>query len=132
MTLYNAAAWRENTELTFSKGAGRQAKIADKGTQVRALTLDSIAQDGCTYVKYDVEGADYEALLGSVETLRKFSPKICAALYHKPYDYFLLPLMLNRINGDYRFYLRQSRYYPCWETNLYCLPRWQYAQKQAW
>lgn len=123
VTLYNAAAWRENTELTFSKGAGRQAKIADKGTQVRALTLDSIAQDGCTYVKYDVEGADYEALLGSVQTLRKFSPKICAALYHKPYDYFLLPLMLNRINGDYRFYLRQSRYYPCWETNLYCLPR---------
>ena len=47
-----------------------------------------------------------EALLGSVQTLRKFSPKICAALYHKPYDYFLLPLMLNRINGDYRFYRR--------------------------
>ena len=123
VTLYNAAAWSDNTELTFSKGAGRQAKITDKGTQVRALTLDSIAQQGCTYVKYDVEGADYEALLGSVRTIRKFSPKICAALYHKPYDYFLLPLMINRINADYKFYLRQSRYYPCWETNLYCMPR---------
>ncbi len=122
VTLYNAAAWSENTELIFSKGAGRQAKISDKGTQVRALTLDSIAQDGCTYVKYDVEGADYEALLGSVQTIRKYTPKICAALYHKPYDYFLLPLMLCRINADYKFYLRQSRYYPCWETNLYCVP----------
>lgn len=123
ITLYNAAAWCENTQLTFSKGAGRQAKISDKGMQVDAITLDSIAGEGCTYVKYDVEGADYEALLGSVKTIRRFSPKICAALYHKPYDYFLLPLMLRRINADYRFYLRQSRYYPCWETNLYCTPR---------
>ena len=87
------------------------------------LTLDSIAQDGCTFVKYDVEGADCEALLGSVNTIRKFSPKICAALYHKPYDYFLLPLMISRINADYKLYMRQSRYYPCWETNLYCIPR---------
>lgn len=122
VTLYNAAAWSECTTLTFSSSAGRQAKVSDKGTPVQALTLDSIAQSGCTYVKYDVEGADYEALLGSVRTIRKFSPKICAALYHKPYDYFLLPLVLNRINADYKLYLRQSRYYPCWETNLYCIP----------
>ncbi|MBP1536702.1 MAG: FkbM family methyltransferase [Ruminococcus sp.] len=123
VTLYNAAAWSECTTLTFSKGAGRQAKVSQSGEQVSALTLDSIAQDGCTFVKYDVEGADCEALLGSVNTIRKFSPKICAALYHKPYDYFLLPLMISRINADYKLYMRQSRYYPCWETNLYCIPR---------
>ncbi|MBR7007618.1 MAG: FkbM family methyltransferase [Ruminococcus sp.] len=123
VTLYNAAAWSEQTQLIFSKGAGRQAHLTDNGVTVEALTLDSIAQNGCTYVKYDVEGADYEALLGSVRTIRKYSPKILAALYHKPYDYFLLPLMLNSINADYKLYLRQSRYYPCWETNLYCIPR---------
>ena len=123
ITLCNAAAWSECTQLFFSKGAGRQARITDKGKSVAAITLDSIAQQGCTYVKYDVEGADYEALLGSVGTIRRFSPKICAALYPKPYDYFLLPLMIQRINADYKFYLRQSRYYPCWETNLYCVPR---------
>lgn len=123
VTLYNAAAWSEQTQLSFSSGSGRQARVADNGKPVQALTLDSIAGGGCTYVKYDVEGADYEALLGSVRTIRKYSPKICAALYHKPYDYFLLPLMINKINADYRFYLRQSRYYPCWETNLYCVPR---------
>ena len=123
ITLYNAAAWSECTQLFFSKDAGRQAKITEKGKQTDALTLDSIAQGGCTYVKYDVEGADYEALLGSVKTIRRFSPKICAAVYHKPYDYFLLPLMIQRINADYKFYLRQSRYYPCWETNLYCIPK---------
>lgn len=120
--LYNAAAWNENTQLIFSSAAGRQAKISDKGKPVEAVTLDSIADGGCTYIKYDVEGADYEALLGSVRTIRRFSPKICAALYHKPYDYILLPLFINRINADYKFYLRQSRYYPCWETNLYCVP----------
>ena len=123
ITLYNAAAWNVQTQLLFSAGGGRQAKVSEKGELVDTLTLDSIAQNGCTYVKYDVEGADYEALAGSIKTIRKFSPKICAALYHKPYDYFLLPLMINKINSDYRFYLRQSRYYPCWETNLYCVPR---------
>ena len=123
VTLYNAAAWSENGTLTFSKGGGRMAKVSPEGKTVQALTLDSIAGEGCTYVKYDVEGADYEALAGSIRTLRKYSPKICAAVYHKPYDYFLLPLAINRINADYRLYLRQSRYYPCWETNLYCVPR---------
>lgn len=123
ITLYNAAAWNERTHLLFSPGGGRQAKISEKGDAVETLSLDSISQDGCTYVKYDVEGADYEALAGSIKTIRKFSPKICTALYHKPYDYFLLPLMINSINSDYKFYLRQSRYYPCWETNLYCIPR---------
>ena len=122
VTLYNAAAWSECTQLTFSLGAGRQAKISDKGAAVDAITLDSIARDGCTYVKYDVEGADCEALLGSVNTIRKYTPKICTAVYHKPYDYFLIPVLINSINADYKYYLRQSRYYPCWETNLYCLP----------
>lgn len=121
--LYNAAAWSEQTQLSFSVGSGRQARVMDKGKPVSALTLDSIAQDGCTFVKYDVEGADYKALLGSVKTIRKYCPKICASVYHKPYDYFLLPLAINNINSDYSFYLRQSRYYPCWETNLYCIPR---------
>ncbi len=123
VTLYNAAAWNKCTQLSFSSSAGRQARVSEKGVLTDALTLDSIAEKGCTYVKYDVEGADCEALLGSVGTIRKYSPKICTAVYHKPYDYFLIPLLINEINADYKHYLRQSRYYPCWETNLYCIPR---------
>lgn len=119
--LYNAAAWYKDTELNFDLSSGRQAKVDSNGTLISARSLDSILNDReCTYIKYDVEGADIEALYGSAKTILKYSPKILTALYHRPFDYIDIPLFIHSINGDYKFYMRQSVYYPAWETNLVC------------
>ncbi|MDE6149461.1 MAG: FkbM family methyltransferase, partial [Ruminococcus sp.] len=91
------------------------------GVPVQCRSVDSIIKkNGCTYIKYDVEGADKQALLGSIKTIRNFNPKICTALYHRAYDILDLPLMINAIKSNYKMYLRQYPYYPCWETNLFC------------
>lgn len=119
---YNAAAWDKDEVRMFSKNAGRQASVSEVGVPVQCRSVDSILADkGCTYIKYDVEGADRQALLGSIKTIRNFSTKICTALYHRAYDMIDLPLLINEINPNYKMYLRQYPYYPCWETNLFCI-----------
>ena len=75
----------------------------------------------CTYIKYDVEGADIPALEGSRETIVKYQPKLCCALYHRCYDYIDLPLYIDDMCSGYTFYMRQQSYYPAWETELYAV-----------
>lgn len=119
---YNAAAWDKDEIRMFSKSAGRQSAISDIGAPTQCRSVDSIiGENGCTYIKFDVEGADKQAISGSVRTIRKFSPKICTALYHRAYDMLDLPLMIHKIIPLYKMYLRQYPYYPCWETNLFCI-----------
>ena len=118
----NAAAWNKDTELTFSASSGRQSAVSDKGRQVSARSLDSYLKGRkVTHIKYDVEGADRQAILGSKDTIQKHSPKICTAAYHRPYDFYKLILLLDEIKGGASFYLRQYPYYPSWETNIFMI-----------
>lgn len=120
--LYNSPAWECDTFLNFSSGAGRQAQIIDSGSSVWARSVDSILSGGeASYIKYDVEGSDRCAILGSEKTIKKYSPKICTALYHRAYDIIELPLLINSINPGYKLYMRQYPYYPAWETNLFAI-----------
>lgn len=118
----NAAAWDSDTQLFFSASSGRQSAVSDKGRIVSGRSLDSYL-DGreVTYIKYDVEGADVPALLGSKKTIEKFSPKICTAAYHRPYDFYRLILLLDTLRPGSRIYLRQHPYYPSWETNVFAV-----------
>lgn len=119
----NAAAWNSDGELLFSSGSGRQASVSSSGKRVRSVSLDSVLSGaGADFIKYDVEGADREALDGSKETIRKYSPIICTAAYHRPYDYFDLINHIDSIKRGLRYYLRQDRYYPAWETTITAYP----------
>ena len=74
-----------------------------------------------TYIKYDVEGSETEAIEGSRETISRCRPKLNVALYHRNEDMFALPLMIYGMNKKYRMYMRHHPYVPDWDTNLYCL-----------
>ena len=73
------------------------------------------------YIKYDVEGAEREALLGSAETIKTFRPRLLVSLYHRSEDLYELPLLLRALCPDYRMYLRRFAYVPAWDINLYCI-----------
>lgn len=120
----NAACWSHDTVLAFDGGQGRQARLGSSGkARISARSVDSILHgEGCTCIKYDVEGADIPALEGSRLTVQKFAPKLSCAVYHRPYDYIRIPLYIAKMRSDYRFYLRQPPYYPAWETDLTALP----------
>ena len=115
----NAAVSDCDGTAFFSTGAGRQQSLSDSGTPVEKRSLDSIlAGKECTFIKYDVEGEDAPALLGSRETILKYCPKIRTGIYHRPYDILDIPLLLHEMQPRYRLYMRRPRYYPAWDLEL--------------
>ena len=73
------------------------------------------------YIKYDVEGSEAAALQGSQEVIRRFSPALLVSLYHRSEDLFDLPLLIRRLNPNYRFCLRRMAGIPAWDIDLYCV-----------
>ncbi len=119
---FNCAAWSENTTLIFNTGGGRQSQVSKKGIETQARKVDSILNGKkATFIKFDVEGAEKEAVKGSEQTIKTHSPKLSIAVYHRLFDMIDIPLQIKRINPDYKFYLRHYPYYPAWETNLFCV-----------
>ena len=73
------------------------------------------------YVKYDVEGAETEALMGSAETIRRDAPALLVSAYHRSGDLFRLPLLVHELNPAYKLYLRRMAGVPAWDINLYAV-----------
>ncbi len=120
ITLVNAAAWDSDTTLIFSKGGGRMPHLAAQGIETKAISVDTMLSGAkCTYIKYDVEGAELNALTGSQKSIKAFKPKLNVALYHRVGDIFELPLFIHSLCPEYKLYIRHFPYYPAWDTNLY-------------
>ncbi len=121
----NAAAWSEKTALTFDGSGNRNSNIsssAAKTVEVDALRLDDIiGEQGCDYIKYDVEGSEYQAILGSQRTVSLYRPELLVSAYHRSQDLFELPLLIHSICPDYKLYLRKLPYIPAWDLNLYAI-----------
>ena len=127
---YNAAAWSEDTTLTFYSKSGRNSALTDnrsEETKGRAVAVEAKSVDSmlggkrATLIKYDVEGSEEQALSGSVETIKQYKPRLIVSLYHRTEDMIKLPLLIHKINPEYKMYLRHHPYIPAWDTNLYCI-----------
>lgn len=117
----NLAAWSEPTELTFGCSGNRNSNIGigAKTITVEADSLDNVLSGlPVDYIKYDVEGSEMQALFGSAETIRRYSPELCVSLYHRSEDIFLLPMLVNHLNPGYKLYVRRGKYIPAWDINL--------------
>lgn len=125
-------AWCEKTVLQFEKSGNRNASFGKNRSQslaerprrlveIEADTLDHVLAGDCVdYIKYDVEGSEKEALIGSRETIERFYPTLLVSLYHRSEDLFALPLQIRSQFPAYnRFYLRRRRGIPAWDLNLY-------------
>lgn len=124
----NAGAWCENTTLLFDASGNRNAGIVSAGNivskikEVPVVSVDFVlGGESVDYIKYDVEGSEKEALLGSAETIRAHSPKLLVSLYHRSEDLFALPELVMELNSDYKLYLRRFPYIPAWDLNLYAI-----------
>ena len=111
--------------LLLGKGTrGSHAKAKGEVVNVSGIPIDELcAGEKIDYLKFDVEGAELQALQGARETILTHRPSILLSLYHKAEDLFVLPLALKELCPDYDFYLRRERCLPLWEVNLLAVPR---------
>lgn len=118
--LFNVCISDKNGEILFSSDGGRNGKADSKGISVNSMTVDSIiGKNDVTYIKFDVEGLEKEALTGSSETIKRCKPKMLVSCYHRSEDIFTLPLLVKSIRDDYHVYIRHNPYIPAWDTQFY-------------
>lgn len=124
---YNAAAWSENTELTFYSRSGRNSSKeknnhTNKESKIEALSVDSVAEKS-DFIKVDAEGSELEVIDGMKNLIKNCTPSMNIAAYHRTDDYFTIPEKVLGINDDYDVYFRHFRYIPCWDTNFYFIKK---------
>ncbi len=125
-------AWNKSETRILTDGSGRNTTIGGatdtsktkNGAKIRTVdcdTLDNrIAYSGeKLFIKYDVEGAEEEAILGSVKTIAENDTELLVSLYHKSRDLFALPLLVHELLPHHKLYLRKHPYIPAWDINLY-------------
>ena len=122
--LYNLGAWSCEGSLGFNAQGSRHSNFDGLPGAQRVDSVDNLLAgkiSGQVLIKYDVEGAELEALAGSRELIRKYSPKLIVSLYHRIDDIFKIPVYISSLNAGYRLYLRKHKYIPCWDLNLYAV-----------
>ena len=110
--LYPCGVWSETTQVRFSSGAAGSSQISSTGeTHVQCVSLDEALPDfRPTLIKMDIEGAEYQALLGAREIIREHRPGLAICLYHRPEHLWQIPLLVRDWLPASRFYLRAYCY----------------------
>lgn len=116
---------KERVEYAVGDGRGSSAFKAKKTRTAELDRLDAlIDKTHIDFIKYDVEGAEEKALLGSRKIIERDKPDILISVYHRTEDIFYLPKLLFEICGeDYNLYLRRHRCVPDWEVEVYAIKK---------
>lgn len=111
ITIIPAAVWCEDTQLGFCGGGGAVSRIADntdeQSSLVPARAIDTVAEcEDATFIKMDIEGAEFQALNGAKKTIVKNRPKLAICIYHSDEDMLRLIELIDGWNLGYKFYVR--------------------------
>ncbi|WP_025209157.1 FkbM family methyltransferase [Hippea sp. KM1] len=86
-----------------------QIRTTNTGKAIEMISIDIfIKQENISkidFIKMDIEGSEYKALEGSKKTIERFKPKLAICIYHLYNDLWEIPLLIKRLNSQYRLYL---------------------------
>ena len=99
--------WSCTTTLGFKPNGEGSSVVEENNDIIETISIDEML-DGkrATYIKMDIEGSEYEALIGAEHTIKKYKPKLAISVYHKRGDIWQIPMLLLSYNSDYKLYLR--------------------------
>ena len=116
------AVGSQRGRLQFDATGTAGSSVGAGAETVDVAPLDEIlAGRKPTYIKFDVEGAEHEALVGGAGTISANMPVLAVCLYHRPEDLWDLPLLVRSIGPGYRLHVRRHSD-ERWETVLYAVP----------
>ena len=126
--IFECALWDKNSSASFSSSNNRNSSLINasherKEISVPTATLDTLVSEKIDFIKYDVEGAELEALSGSFNTINDHHPSLLISAYHKSEDIFSLINYMKKMHESYKFYLRRKPCFPAWEINIYAIPK---------
>lgn len=110
--VHNAGLSNENKEVNFDPNGWSSCKTDNsQGEICKLVALDRYLSEEelseITYIKLDIEGSETDAIEGMSETIKRYKPKMAVCIYHKPADIWEIPLLLHKLNPEYKISLRQ-------------------------
>lgn len=103
--------WSSEGSMTLNVGdqnSGTSSlvfKTGQRDIEVPTTTIDQLVTDlnlpRIDFIKFDIEGAEREALRGAANTLRNHKPRILLESAHREDDLEVLPSIITDIRPDY-------------------------------
>jgi FkbM family methyltransferase len=105
-----AAVDRQGGTRVFANCGNPGSSFGEQGIVVDTVCIDDLACDidpaSRLYIKFDVEGAEAEALAGARAAITHRRPFLSIAAYHRPEDLWSLARLVAGMDDGYRFKLR--------------------------
>lgn len=74
---------------------------------IEVKSLDEVLKnEKVTFIKMDIEGAEYDALRGASQIIKEQKPRLAISVYHNPNHIIEIPELLLSLRKDYKFYIR--------------------------
>lgn len=96
--------------LRFDGDGTPGSRVSDSGSQtVRCINLDvALAGVAPTFIKMDIEGAEEDALIGAVDTIRTNRPVLAVCVYHRQEHLYRIPNLISQTCSDYTYFIRRQ------------------------
>ena len=100
----------DDTKSIMYIDACEGSKVNGIGTEEgQVVSIDdyfSNIDEKVSFIKMDIEGAEMEALMGGKKIIDTYSPKLAICIYHKPEDFWEIPMFIKNNWKEYQIYIR--------------------------
>jgi FkbM family methyltransferase len=120
----HCAVGSERGNIRFEDSGGLGSHSCEGGSSVVSCVPISDLIDGServSFIKMDIEGAEYDALLGARPVIQRDRPVLAICVYHKQRDIWELPLFMKSMVSEYQMFLRCHEA-DGWQTVAYAVP----------
>ena len=109
--LHQCALGSRQDTVRFEDTGKVDSKLCNLGAiAVEMVPLDVMfASKSVSMIKMDIEGGEFDALLGAQQVIQRDRPILAICVYHSQEDIWRLPLLMRRLCPEYRMYLKAYR-----------------------
>lgn len=106
--LIPCGSYSQNQIIKFSSGFSGSSEVSEDGNScIQGARIDDILIDfRPTFLKMDIEGSEYNTLLGAKKVIEENLPDLAICVYHKVEDLWRIILLIKQYNTHYKFFLR--------------------------
>ena len=119
------AVGAQRSKVHFQATGTMGSTINNNGLlEVDCISLDENLREleiAPTYIKMDIEGSEMDALAGTSTLIQKTMPILAICVYHRYNDLWQIPLYINSLASNYRFFLRPHEI-EGWQLVCYAIP----------
>ena len=123
ISLLQKAVGSHEGKLRFTSSGTDGSKFSRNGNiEVDSVILNNILNNlAPTFIKMDIEGAEFDALLGARDVIVQSKPILAICVYHKQDHLWQIPKLIESFSDQYQLFLRPHDD-EGWEDVCYAIP----------